>query len=345
MQTDALTPDDRFSPDEAVFDRYLAGECSVAERLALEAWLCEHPDHAARLGVVAYAAAYPVPDMRRTSPATAFKTFRNELSGNPVHDSTPGSRAPRTRPYTLGRTLRQGIWYALAGATLAVVTVVAGWHIGPRRGHRTNQAVTAYVTGKGERADITLPDGSTVVLNVASRLEVPADYLTGDRTLRLHGEALFTVQHHSDTPLTIVSEGATTRVLGTSFIVRQYATDTVTTVAVRDGRVAVGPAVVAANQLVEVRRGTIVAHGAATPAHFSFATGTLTLDGLRLPEAIAELDRWYDADIRVGDPALASQGIGGKFAAGSLADLAGNLELALNVRVVREGRVLTLYPR
>ena len=46
------------------------------------------------------------------------------------------------------------------------------------------QAVSMYVTDQGERANIVLPDGNTVALNVASRLEVPADYLAGDHALR-----------------------------------------------------------------------------------------------------------------------------------------------------------------
>ncbi|HXC24982.1 MAG TPA: FecR domain-containing protein, partial [Gemmatimonadaceae bacterium] len=67
--------------------------------------------------------------------------------------------------------------------------------------------------------------------------------------------------------------------------------------------------------------------------------------GLPLPAAIVELDRWFDADIRLGDPMLEKQRIKGEFAAGSLADLSAILELTYNVRVVRDGRVLTLYPR
>ena len=54
---------------------------------------------------------------------------------------------------------------------------------------------------------------------------------------------------------------------------------------------------------------------------FTFATGVLTLDGVPLSVAIAELDRWYDADIRFGDPTLAMQTIKGEFGAGSIAEL------------------------
>ena len=50
--------------------------------------------------------------------------------------------------------------------------------------------------GTGERTTIMLPDDASVALNVGSRLEVPTDYLAGNHTVLLVGEALFT-QHHS----------------------------------------------------------------------------------------------------------------------------------------------------
>jgi ferric-dicitrate binding protein FerR (iron transport regulator) len=83
----------------------------------------------------------------------------------------------------------------------------------------------------------------------------------------------------------------------------------------------------------------------ANMAQFSFANGVLTLDGVPLSQAIVELDRWYDADIRLGDSAVRNHILDATFAAGSFSDLSEVLTLALNVRVVRDGRILTLYTR
>jgi ferric-dicitrate binding protein FerR (iron transport regulator) len=120
-------------------------------------------------------------------------------------------------------------------------------------------------------------------------------------------------------------------------------------VAVRDGKVAVGTpggtTVVTENQLVEVDQRGVAHLRSAGAMPFTFATGILTIDGLSLPVAIVELDRWFDADIRLGDPTLATHFVEGRFAAGSLGDLAEILELTFHVRVVRDGRVLTLFAR
>lgn len=237
-------------------------------------------------------------------------------------------------------------WWAAAAVAVIAVGAVTGWSAKALRHsvHRAPSMLT-YATGNGERATITLPDGGTVALNVASRLEVPMDYMAGDRTVRLMGEALFTVPHRAGAPFSVTAGAATARVLGTSFIVRHYASDTSSLIAVRDGKVAVGPVVLTANRLAEVGSAGALHPGAADPSLFSFATGVLTLNGLPLSQAVVELNRWYDADIRLGDSTLAKQYVKGKFAAGSLGDLAEILELAFDVRVVRDGRVLTLYPR
>ncbi|HXC26137.1 MAG TPA: FecR domain-containing protein [Gemmatimonadaceae bacterium] len=357
--------------DPVLLDRYLSGEATPDESRAIDHWLAANPEEgrvldAVRAGVTdpygpvpAYDANvrtaaivdYSVRAVRRMrrQPETigissvSRRFMRLEHGERPAKVTSPtlhGNRVLGTHP------LHWRTWYTLAGIALTVLTIVVGLlQISPfRRGAYPGGPVSAYATENGERANITLPDGNTVALDVASRLEVPADYLAGNHTLRLSGEALFTIQHHAGTPVTVLAGQTITRVLGTSFMVRHYTTDSVTTVAVQEGKVTVGTTVVTGNQLIEVRRRGAANIRLATASQFSFATGTLILDDLDLPQAIPELDRWYDADIRLGDPALATRGVGGEFAAGSLADLTTYLEVALDVRVVRDGQVLTLYP-
>jgi ferric-dicitrate binding protein FerR (iron transport regulator) len=179
-------------------------------------------------------------------------------------------------------------------------------------------------------------------------LQVPADFAAGDRTVQLTGEALFTVAHHQGAPFTVIAGATTTRVLGTSFVVRRYATDTAATIAVREGKVMVGMAAMPSTVVTAAKQVSAGPHRigrvrTAEAANFNFAQGVLTLNDVPLPNAIVELNRWYDTDIRLGDAQLATKGVTGDFAAGSLADLAELLEGSFNMRVVRVGRVLTLY--
>lgn len=337
------------SSDWTAIARYVSGEATAEERAELDARATRDAVFAQLLSesFTGWALAGKAP--RHRDGEAAWRRVRGKVGGRVVDRIGTPTIESRGVPGGgfKGRTLRHTIWYALAGVSAVILAVVLNWPslaVGHRR--QRNVPVSAYVTGNGERAHVTLPDGNIAILNVASRLEVPADYLLGNHRLRLSGEALFIVQHDKQTPFTVTAGQTTTRVLGTSFLVRRYATDSATTVAVREGRVAVGGDVITANELVEVRQQRATVRRTTSASSFSFATGTLTLDEMPLSQAIPELDRWYDADIRLGSSAIASHGvIDGKFAAGSLADLAKNLEFVLDVRAVRSGRVLTLYER
>jgi ferric-dicitrate binding protein FerR (iron transport regulator) len=84
----------------------------------------------------------------------------------------------------------------------------------------------------------------------------------------------------------------------------------------------------------------------ADPTQFTFATGVLTMNGVTLKDAIPDLDRWYSVDIRLGDSALAHKRIFGGFTSGSSSDMIMLLQLLFEqMRVVRDGRVITLYSK
>jgi ferric-dicitrate binding protein FerR (iron transport regulator) len=256
--------------------------------------------------------------------------------------------------WTLGRrvlrmharaVVPQSTWGIVAGFLVCVGFLAISQYI-RNRGVTLQPSVSTitYTTGSAERAKITLPDGSTVMLNVASRLDIPSDYAAGDHAVRLSGEAFFDVQHQSKIPFTVTAGPTIARVLGTSFVVRRYPTDTSVVVAVRTGKIAVRSLVIAAGEQTEFVVGVAPKIISATQARFAFVNGTLRLSGIPLSVAIQELNRWYDADIRLGDPSLATRHVKGEFVAGSLTDLVAILEWTFDVRVERNGRVLTLYP-
>jgi transmembrane sensor len=89
----------------------------------------------------------------------------------------------------------------------------------------------------------------------------------------------------------------------------------------------------------------ILTHQANVDAALGFVTGHIMFTDVALRDAIADLDRWYDVDVQLADPALGALPLSGRLAAGSPGDLADILHLLLDVRVVQRGRVLTLYPR
>ncbi|MDR0572990.1 MAG: FecR domain-containing protein [Tannerella sp.] len=73
-------------------------------------------------------------------------------------------------------------------------------------------------TEKGERAGITLPDGTTVALNWDSKLGyLPKDYNKKERKINFGGEGYFKVYRDKEVPFLINAKGLQVKVLGTTF--------------------------------------------------------------------------------------------------------------------------------
>jgi transmembrane sensor len=87
-----------------------------------------------------------------------------------------------------------------------------------------------YATDIGEQRHLTLKDGSTVFLDVQSRLVVQLS--ARERSFYLEGQALFNVAHDPSRPFRVRTPITTIEAVGTEFNVR---TQDVTTVSVLDG--------------------------------------------------------------------------------------------------------------
>lgn len=123
------------------------------------------------------------------------------------------------------------IWISAAAAILLIFA--AGMLLIP-------QTATAPY---GELTSLTLPDGSQVELNSGSRLSYNRLFSFTNRSIRLDGEAFFSVRK-GDHPFIVHANGSTVRVTGTKFNVRSWSEepDTETEVAVSEGNVLFHPA-------------------------------------------------------------------------------------------------------
>lgn len=71
--------------------------------------------------------------------------------------------------------------------------------------------------GKGEKAMVTLPDGTKVYLNAQSALSYPASFGQQERRVQFSGEAYFEVAHNEKKPFIVDNPTASVKVLGTVF--------------------------------------------------------------------------------------------------------------------------------
>ena len=84
---------------------------------------------------------------------------------------------------------------------------------------------------------ITLPDGSSVILQPKSRISYPAQFEDSVRAVVLSGEAFFEVAKNPRQPFLVYANELITKVLGTSFTIKAFANDSQVKVIVKTGKV------------------------------------------------------------------------------------------------------------
>jgi transmembrane sensor len=357
--------------------RYLAGELTPAELQLFERWLAADRSHAQLLTDIRElwmcGEALPEPPSEVDANA-ALETVARHV-GLPgwvaatVPSPSPSPSVVRTpqRPHhlTLGIPERRGMpaWARIAVGITVATAAGLGWHTVKAREARTEAArvaladrtYTTYATHAGQRAEITLSDGSRVVLGVASTLKVPQSFNVKRRVLKLEGEALFSVEHNAAKPFLVYSPHAVTEDIGTEFGVRAYPHEKATRVVVMSGEVvlrggdssAAGGTHLTQDQMARVDGSghTTVKSNVDPDDYVAWASGRLVFRDAPIAEVALEVGRWYDLDVRVAGSQHVSSSLTASFGEEPVRDVLHAIEGALSVRAERHGRVVTLYPK
>lgn len=106
-------------------------------------------------------------------------------------------------------------------AAVVVVALSCGFLFRDYQYNKVAQMQTVAVPA-GQRAQITLADGTRVWLNAKSTLTYASNFGRTDRNIMLEGEAFFEVAKNKDIPFYVNTEKNKVRVVGTSFNVCAY---------------------------------------------------------------------------------------------------------------------------
>jgi transmembrane sensor len=266
------------------------------------------------------------------------------------------TEALMTRPRTQRDYSR--LWGALATAALVLVvfTGISISHpgfIGSASNAVAGREQLVLRTGVGERATATLDDGSTVVLNTNSVLEINYSRMRRDVRL-LAGQVLFKVAHDAGRPFVVAAANHEVVAIGTEFEVRLDGEKV--RVALLQGRVRVEPikthyaskAEVAfmtpGEQLVASSTGVLV-----KPANVrelvSWQQGRVRFDNTRLADAVAEMNRYSRTRILVDDQAAAEIRITGAFRTGQSYSFTQTISEAFPVQAEQSGETIRLHSR
>ncbi|MBA2934002.1 FecR domain-containing protein [Sphingomonas sp. CGMCC 1.13654] len=265
-----------------------------ATRAAFEAWRCMSAEHDA-----AYA--------RVSAARDAAQAMADQPGLFSLRQQTLARAALAPKPLLTKRKVVATAVLLLAGAPLAALGIHA-WS--PRMVQPSGET---FRTGIGQQADVTLPDGSTVTLDTASRLEVRYD---GDmRRVLLDGQGWFRLKP-SEKPFLVSAGGHSFTADRGSFDirtdpgqVRAFAMDGSLSLAGGDSSVAL-----TSGKLLAARGNDVTIQKLDDPASFTgWRSGLLQFDDVPVAQAASELNRYRRRPIRIADSRVASLHVSGAF--------------------------------
>jgi len=344
------------APDDIVLERYLAGEATASDCAAVETWLREDPARAARLATWRTMLQQGGdPTSSSTDSSSGVHADRVRRMERRFFDRIRAADQPIPVP-AVPRLPMRGVHtrrFATAAALCAGLAGVLLAGVFFRRHNMTSVPPTArhvYTTNVGERAVITLDDGSRVTLAPQSRLAIADGFGRTTRRIDLAGEAYFDVTQTRGVPFIVHTGVVRTRVLGTQFDVRRYADEHETRVAVISGKISSGgrsaPVTLTAGATARITDSLITTRITDDARDYTkWTDGQLVFEDTPVPTMLVAVSRWTGYQFRLADSTLSGRHVTAVLTVGNRSETMQLLKDLLNVSMTFDGSVVTLRSR
>ncbi|WP_224996268.1 FecR family protein [Cesiribacter sp. SM1] len=295
-------------------------------------WLLEHPEQSA--------------EVERARHLILLANFR-EHQPNAEEKEEVWNRIVETRSSAKVRKLeppqKRQVWYAWAAAVAALISICTVFFL-----VQFNNPVR-YTTGFGESRQVLLEDGSSVLLNANSSLEVlPYWGLGPSRKVRLEGEAFFKVVKNKgagDKKFTVHTKELDVQVLGTQFNV--FSRPRKTQVVLNTGKVKLALKQSTGIQTIMMKPGELVELDASertplilevNPALYNdWTRQEWILDNTTFGAVAAKLQETFGIEISFANPDIAQERMTGVVSTANLNELLDALATINKLEIQRNG--------
>lgn len=277
---------------EELLRRYIHGEVSDEERIRVAQWLDEDSSHMRE-----FMALRKLYDISLWQSGKEETSERKEISGGRV-------RRMAFEVLKIAAVLVVGFW---------VSTLIADW-----RPEATALTQAIHVPA-GQRAELTLADGTDVWLNSGSTLRFPDRFAADSREVVLEGEGYFFVSRDEERPFTVRTARHAIRVLGTEFNVKAYPGSPLFETALIRGSVEINPLGTTNTLRLEpdeiasdAGNGMVVSR-ISDYNYFKWTEGLLCFEDESIQSLMDKLELYYDVTIDVRNSSLSRYRYTGKF--------------------------------
>jgi len=282
----------------------------------------------------------------------SYNIEEKELSEETISQAWYGMKRKQLAVYTQKNYLQQNLiirnkLYRIA-ATLTFLTLasIAIWY------NYFRFEPMIYETKYGQVQTIALPDGSKVILNANSRLEINLAWSDeGSREVNLKGEAFFEVEKKPTNKQKFIVHTADLDVvvLGTRFNVnnRQVKTSIVLTegsvkLAIRDSKAQANDLMMQVGDLVEFSKAdkSFTKQRVNTEKFSSWKDNKLIFENTQIADIASLIKETYGLDVLFEDEKMGRRKISGTIPSENLEILLTSLETIFNVKIVRKQQQL-----
>jgi transmembrane sensor len=302
----------------------LEGDAATeADWLAFSEWLAE-PDNGAAYDAI-QAAQLDV-EAHREELARALAASEGER----------GRARPATSRRSSGGARSAGAMLIAGGMLAAAAVALFVWPRGPVQPPGAAPVELAFAAPVDRSLPVTLPDGSSAILNRGASMTFRANEKT--REVRLeHGEAAFAVRHDPSHPFSVVAGDQTISDIGTEFNVLQADEALVVTVrtgAVRLQSAGASPVDVTQGHQIRLDRQTRLATLSQVDPEGAFAwrDGRLVYHDATLATIVTDLNRYGRTHIRIDGPGLSGLKFSGVLVIGTSENMIEQMQAFLPVR-------------
>jgi ferric-dicitrate binding protein FerR (iron transport regulator) len=283
--------------------RYFSGELTVGERLELIHRIENHGRLKAEfirlqnLNAVSQLSSRPTD---RSEGIRHFKTFASRIKRN-------------TQRKLFGNIVK----YAAMALILVASTV---WTMLYLSDTAAEPAMNTLYVPAGQRAQITLQDGTKVWLNAQSTMRYPSHFSKKNREVEIIGEAFFDVAEEKKRPFIVSTQYINIEVLGTQFNLYSYPDAGYIQTDLVEGSVKVyqtddkkGGTILKPNEQVIIQGDNMMVSAINNLEHMLWRNGIYAFNNERLIVIIEKLQLYYDVKIVVEDPEIFDVRYTGKF--------------------------------
>ena len=182
-----------------------------------------------------------------------------------------------------------------------------------RQDELLSQMVTIN-TNAGMRSQMTLPDGTSVILNAGSTLLFPSQFAKKERRVQLSGEAFFKVAHNTARPFIVstAEDKMHIQVTGTEFSLQAYDKDSLARIALIEGSVQVSiqgqkmsaPLTPSSMVTYDIKTGKVFIKKINPEQVTAWKDGHLIFKDTAIPEVLRQISHFYTVDFNVQDPVI-----------------------------------------